>query len=301
MKKFVLNLLLFGIVFFIYDKAFIVFKNLSADKEVDKRLEFLLNGKINKDIIVMGSSRGADNIIAGQIEKEIGKTAYNISYPASNVEFHEFLLRTLLKFNKPPKMILMPLDEPVEFIPTNTQVFRDERLYPLVKYDYINQELVDRGEKNALLSQLFVLHRINKTNLNLRQKKFTPEDTIMPCGSMPISFQKPGRKWIYEINYTYSTANEVQRKVEAFKKIVATCKKRHIKLVLLTVPNYKNLNPAFENRVRKLVNNDAVIYQYNTQNPIYLDKSYFYDENHLNKKGAVIFTHELADYLKSRI
>lgn len=302
MKKFVLNLLIFGVLFFIYDKAFIIFKNLSADTEVDKRLELVVTGKMNKDIIVLGASRGANNIIAGDIEKETGKSAYNLGYAASNVEFHEFVLRALLKFNKAPKMVIFPLDDPFELLPTHTQDFRLERLYPLVKYDYINQELIDRGEKNSLFSKVFVLHTINKTNLNLKQKKFTPEDTIMACGSMPISFQKPGRNWVYEYaNTTYDVKQEIPAKVKAFKKIIAMCREHHIQLVFITTPNFRKSNPLFEKRMREFAGNDIPVYEYNKKNPIYYDKNYFYDESHLNTKGAKIFTHEIALYLKDKI
>jgi len=301
MKRFIANLLLFAILFFIYDKAFIFFKEYSADKEIDKRLELVLQGKMNKEIIVLGSSRGANAVIAGDLQKILGKSTYNLSYPASDVEFHEFLLRTLVKFNKPPKTLLLVVDDPFQLLPTNTQVFRYERLYPLVKYDHINQELIDKGQKNALLSKLFVLHRINKTNLNLRQKYFTPEATVLACGSMPISFQKSGRKWFYEkTDGVYPIADETSAKVEAFNKIISICENTGIKLILITVPNFRESNPSFVERMKTLVNERGSLYEFK-YNSIYLDSNYFYDESHLNNKGAEIFTDELATYLKDKI
>lgn len=300
MRKFIINLTIFGLLFFVYDKLFIVFKEYSADKEIDKRLELVLNGKMNKDIIVLGSSRGANNIIAGKIEKELGKTAFNLSYPASDVTFHDFLLRALVKYNKPPKVLLLAIDDPLELLPTNTQVFRFERLYPIVKYDFINQELVDKGVKNKVVSELFVLHQINKSNLNLKQKKFSPEDTIMSCGSMPISFQRAGRKWIYEnSNTTYSIFNEVSEKVNSFKNIINICQQHNIKLIIVTTPNYRNRNLLFEKRIQQLSAKQAIFYKFNTANPIYKNNKYFYDESHLNKKGAEIFSNELVLFLKN--
>jgi hypothetical protein len=302
MKKFLINLLVFGVLFFAYDKLFIIFRNESANKEADKRLELLLTGKINKDIIVLGASRGANNIIAGKLEKEVGKTAYNISYAASDVEFHEFLLRTLLKYNKPPKVIVFPLDDPNELFETHTQGFRDERLYPLVKYDYIRQELIDRDAKNPVFSKLFVLHQINKTNLNLKQKQFTPEETVLSCGSSPIPFQKPGCKWVYENAAPfYPLKDEVPAKLEAFRKIVADCKRNHIKLILVTTPNFSKSNPLFEKRMRDIAGYDIPFYAYDKSNQAYRNKEYFYNESHLNRKGAEIFTHEIALYLKDQL
>lgn len=299
MRKFIINLTIFGLLFFVYDKLFIVFKDYSADKEIDKRLELVLTGKMNKEIIILGSSRGANNIIAGEIEKELGETAFNLSYPASDVTFHDFLLRALVKYNKPPKTLLLAIDDPLELLPTNTQVFRFERLYPLVKYDFVNQEMVDKGVKNKLVSELFVLHQINKSNLNLNQKKFSPEDTIMPCGSMPISFQRAGRKWVYEhSNTNYSISNEVAEKLNSFKNIMKICEQYKIKLILITTPNYRNRNLRFEQRIQQLSAKQAVFYQFNNANAIYKNKDYFYDESHLNRKGAEIFTKELVNFLR---
>jgi hypothetical protein len=104
MKKFIFNFLLFIIVFFIFDKIFFIFIYFAPNNKVDKRLELVINGGINKDCIIFGSSRGARNIIAKQIEKETGLSSYNLSYPGSDIEFHEFLLRSFLKFNKNQKL-----------------------------------------------------------------------------------------------------------------------------------------------------------------------------------------------------
>ena len=84
-------------------------------KQYDKRLEELIKGEINKDIIVLGSSRGSGNILAGQLEKETGLESYNLSYQGSNINFHNFILNTLLKFNKKPKYVMLTIDNSSEF------------------------------------------------------------------------------------------------------------------------------------------------------------------------------------------
>ena len=100
------------------------FINSSPSKEVDKRLEFVLKGKINKDIIILGSSKGSRDIIASQLESETNQTAYNLSYPGSNIEFHEFMLRTLVTFNNAPKMVILTVDNPIQFLNESLINFR---------------------------------------------------------------------------------------------------------------------------------------------------------------------------------
>ena len=56
MKSFLLKSFLFFVVFFALEKSLILLRNTAPERELDKRLEYVLNGKIDADIIVMGSS-----------------------------------------------------------------------------------------------------------------------------------------------------------------------------------------------------------------------------------------------------
>ena len=297
MKKFLQNLLIFGLLFFVLDKIFIFFIAVSPDKEVDKRLELLINGKVNKELVVLGSSRGARNIIASEIEKKTGHSAYNLAYPGSDIEFHEFIVRSLLKFNNAPKVILLSVDYPMALLPDSILNFRLDRMYPLVKYNYINDELIARGEKNIIASNLFALSRMNKTNFDIRQKKFTALDTLYADGSMPISFQKPNEDWSPSKGSAYNQKRELQVKVACFQKIIALCQEKNIKLIIIQPPLLDDMDDAFKKRLQQLSHFKVPFLEYNTQNPVYKNKEYFYDKTHLNRKGAMIFTDEIADYI----
>ena len=103
MKQFSKHITIFFVLFFIVEKGICFFVNNAPKKEFDNRLELVLNGKINKEVIILGSSRGANNIYAKQLEDSINQSVYNLSYLGSDVTFHEFILKTLIKYNKPPK------------------------------------------------------------------------------------------------------------------------------------------------------------------------------------------------------
>lgn len=300
MKKFLKSILIFGLIFFMLDKIFIFFILVSPEKEVDKRLELLVNGKINKEIVILGSSRGARNIIASEIEKKTGHTAYNLAYPGSDIEFHEFIVRTLLKFNKAPKVVLLSVDYPTAFLPDSILNFRLDRLYPLVKYQYINDELIARDEKNYISSNLFALARMNKSNFDIRQKQFTALDTLYADGSMPISFQKEGEDWTPSTTIKkYDSKKELEVKLNCFKKIVAMCKEKNIRLIIVKPPLFDPMDTKFTERLMQLTHNEIPFFDYNNQNPIYKNKDYYYDRTHLKRKGATIFTDEIAQYLNT--
>lgn len=299
MKKFLIYLFVFSALFLAFDRLFLFFIYNSPAMEVDKRLELVLNGKINKDIIILGSSSGARDFIATKLERDTKKTVYNLSYPGADIEFKEFLLRALLKYNSKPKIIILTLDSPNEVLPDSLINFRLDRLDPLVKYDYIDKELISRNKRNAILSKLFVMGRMSRSNIDIRQKKFTALDTIFTGGSMTLSFQKENADWNKKINNTtYPLQKESRVKLQCLLKIITSCKQHNIKLLLVSAPVFTGTNPMFIKRMRTIAGNDALFYEFDSTDLRYKSKNYYYDVNHLKINGAIIFTDEIAAYLK---
>jgi hypothetical protein len=297
MKKFIKNVLIFSFFFFLVDKLFYPLLIILPSLESDNRLEKLVNGRIDKDIIILGSSRGARGLIAKQIEDSLDLSVYNLSYPGSNIEFHEFLLQTLLKFNNKPKVVLLVVDDKSELMESSLE-YRYDRLYPLSKYSYINNEMIER-KKKTYLSKGFILSRLNRSNFDLRKKRFSKLDTIAACGSMIISFQKKDMKWIFNnLNNTYDKENEVPAKIDSYLNFQRLCTSNNIKLVVVFPPNFKSYNSKFEERLRTLSNRNTVFYTYDTLNIEYKYKSFYYDESHLQRYGASIFTNEIIEQLR---
>jgi hypothetical protein len=297
MKQFLIRVLSFGVVFFIIDKLFFVFLFSAPNLEADKRLQFLLDGKINKEIVVMGSSRGAYNIVAGQLEKQTGRSAYNISYPGSNIEFHEFLLKTLLKFNKKPKTIVLSIDNPYELLYHKTLNFRLERLYPLEKYNYITAELIKRNDKTAL-ARILCLARLNRGCFSFKRKKTALESPILPCGSMPFTNQIKKRNFDYQTKKErYPIEKELKSKTKSFLEFQAICSKNNIELIYCFAPNFRSYEGTLSKRIGQISGYKNRCFVYDTTNVKYKNKDYFYDESHLNIKGARLFTNELSTFI----
>jgi hypothetical protein len=300
MKNILLSLFLFGVVFFAFDKLFIILMDRSADAEYDKRLEKVLNGEISTDILVTGSSRGGRDIMACQLEENTGLSVYNFCYPGSNVYFHRFILETFLKYNEPPRFLLLVVDDYNELIPVERSIFRKDRLYPLVKYPDIRKELANLENREEWLSRFFITFRLNKNNFDIRQKHPTPLDTIMHCGSMPVPFQKTDCSWDFDSGERLYPAHlEDPGMVRAYLDIMELCQHYRIKPVIIFPPNYQSHSVSFESRIRELSGDLASYYIYDSLNPVYTDRNYYYDVEHLKLEGAEIFTQELSTYQDS--
>lgn len=299
MKKFLIRFALFCVVFFIVDKAFILVRNKSPELEVDKRLEMVVTGKINADVLVFGSSRGARSVIAQQFTDSLGVSAYNLAFPGSDVTFHEFVLEQVLTApgNKRPKTAILVVDDGDELKPSKSLKFRLDRMYPLVKYKAIRDKLVERKEKKPIINELLVIHQLNKSNFLFKQRKFTKNDSIMPCGSMPIGHQKKTFDKIYGHEpYVYSRDGEMIQKIRAFRSIVAMCKKYDVQLIVAIPPNFRKVSTGFEARMRQMLDGYGTVWKYNEDNPVYSNPDYFFDNAHLQTNGSRVYTSELVKF-----
>jgi len=296
MRKFLLRLLLFSCIFFVVDKLFYVLVAKAPSLEADKRLEMILEGKMNKDILIIGSSRAAEDILASQIEKETQQRTYNLGYQGSNIEFHYFLLKTLLKYNKAPKTILLTVDNPSEFIPVKSLNFRYDRLYPLVKYNYITEELIHRNQKNGF-ARFMVLARINKTNFDLTKRKPAEKNPLQSCGSSPFLLDNPQKKFQYTYDYKYSAIKEAKSLRNAFGSFQRECKVNNIRLIVCYAPDFKSFNANFARRMKQISYKENFTFIYDTTNAKYKNIDYFYDESHLNYEGAKLFTSEISRFI----
>lgn len=299
MKKFLITSLIFFIGFFIIDKALLLLRNYSPKTEVDKRLEMIITGKIQSDVLIYGSSRGARDIIASQLADSLKTTAYNLAFPGSGVEFHTFLLeQTLKNGNKKPSLVMLVVDDPTELLPNGLLHFRLDRLYPLVKYPVIREQLVERDGKNEYLSKFFIVSQLGISNFNVLQKHFRPIDTLFSDGSMPISWQDSrfNGKYINNIAY-YNIKEEIPSNREAYMKFVKLCRDNNIRLLIVSPPNCYKSTIGFNERMKELAGNEAAYLLFDSTKAYTKDGSYYYDDVHLKSNGAVIFTSEVAEYI----
>ncbi|WP_042503247.1 hypothetical protein [Algibacter lectus] len=298
MKRFLLMLLSFFIVFFLLEKASWYFINKAPEKEHDRRLEKVVTGSFNKELIIIGSSRGANNILACQLEDETGLSSYNLSYKGVDIFFQLFILETYLQFNPSPKKVLLLLDHKHTFAKGNPLLFRDDLLFSFSKYNYINNKLIARGKRNYG-SKIFGLLRLNRKDFSTKKKKVLPNEVLADCGSMPNTIKRPITLHYQDDNLIYQVNNENPEKIEAFKAIQKLCQTNNIKLITVFPPNYKAFDFGFMKRFIQLNNSENSVLIYDTINPIYINESIYFDESHLIRDGAKIFTSEISEFINS--
>ena len=127
MKGFLIKIVLFALLIFLVDKVFIIIRNKAPEFDFDRRLEYVLKGEIKKDLIIIGSSRGTEDIATWLFEEKLAMDSYNLSYGGSEIEFQTFVLKQLLKNNKKPKLIIKIIDDDFELTPHDINKYRLDR------------------------------------------------------------------------------------------------------------------------------------------------------------------------------
>lgn len=295
MKKFLVRVLLFLVFIAFIDAVVGIYITYMPSFEVDTRLEKVLEGTINSDIIIIGSSVGARGILAEKITEETSLTAYNLSYPGSNILFHEFVLKSYLENNKLPKKVILTVDE-VIFKNDKSLKFRLDRCYPLVKYKAIKNQIARHEGKNMYLAQYSNLYTLNKSNLVFKNKNYTKYDSISYRGSMPLSFQKTILKDSRSVSLPYSIDGEQIEKVNSLIAIINLCENNNIDLIISFPPQYKISNSSFIKRFTNIYTGN--FFYIDELDVTFHNKKWFADKTHLNKEGAELFTSKLIKHLK---
>jgi hypothetical protein len=299
MKRFLKHILFFGLLFFIIEKGLYFFIQNAPNKEYDKRLEFVLQGKMEKDIIIIGSSRGVNNISAKQMEDETGLSTYNLSYRGSNVIFHQFILETLLLYNKKPQKVLLVIDDEYEFLMDHSLHFRFDRLYPLKNYSYINNKLID-SKKKSYVSKFLYAAKIDREDFSLKPKRVDPINLMTSHGSKLLPKKENNDLEFINVSKNYNTLQEESSKIRSFKAIKEMCSSKGIDLYFVFTPDFKSFNDSFLKRFEKLVKKKEHLIVYDTLDKRYKDYTIFRDQTHMCSEGAAIFTSELSQFMKSK-
>ncbi|MHC5861910.1 hypothetical protein [Nostoc sp.] len=73
------------------------------------RLSSLYRGGQNKELVVLGNSRGVNSIYAPDIEKNTGLSVINLSYNGMSMQLGEALFSDYLEHNSPPKLLILEI------------------------------------------------------------------------------------------------------------------------------------------------------------------------------------------------
>lgn len=312
MKKFIHQIILFTIsliiTLFFMDK--IVSNGLQKTKSATfNNLNKIYNGEINADLIINGSSKALVQISPIILDSILKINSYNLGMDGT--EFTPQLLQYQLyqKYNTKPKTIIQIIGN--TFLTKKKELYGYQKFAPYF-YDKDVKELTKKYEGYSFSDYYIPFLRysgmyshiingiLNNFGIDLKQdtnyKGYFEQDR-----TWDDSFEK----------FTNKNKNGIINKMDSLSKVdferyIQNSLKNKIDIILVYPPTYIKSQKLINNRgdiinyYQKIANKyDVPLLDYSN---CYISNSteFFYNSQHLNKKGAGIFTNILANELKVR-
>jgi hypothetical protein len=324
MKHFIVKLILFTLFIVAIDRVFIVFKyhdkivsNAIAAAKLKKLSAYLKEGKIGQtDIAVYGSSHGQFGIIPDEISKATGMSCINFAYGGgTNIGSQESLIKRL---DMKSKLMIYAIDVfSLNYKPAVTDDFQRA---------FFNEKrsIFDKDFDRLSYSNIYkYAHFIKPYITDIRQGKYIPpyfrnsEKVNLTMFSSYVGYNVAKNGWvagdgIMKRDYAlYADLNFDPQSgaIESLEHIVAYCRQQNTTLIFVQVPeheialSYKQKYIDFDNWMNKFANDHKVTYlNFDQQNafPVGAD-SLFFDTDHLNARGAKLFSEQLAKAIASRL
>lgn len=315
MRRFIFRLL----VFCLLPMPLLYMLNYMADEGLKKSRNYyeaewndLFESRINANLLIIGSSRAWVHISPKILDSILHTNSYNMGLDASHFLMQYERFKLYLKYNKKPKYLIVSVDL-TTFSETN------EIPYPQQFLPYLNDADIHRmimGYHNSftLPQRFFPLFKYNGywdqffegVNTYFGRKQIDTPAKVK--GYLGVEYAWDGTFDQFKKDHPHGTNATVSEQSEQkFKTLIASCKTAGIVPVLVFTPVYHESLQYVNNRTAILqfyatvANVNNIHFLNYSQDALSYNRSYFYNSQHLNKKGAEIFSRHLARDLKAII
>ncbi|WP_081212341.1 SGNH/GDSL hydrolase family protein [Salegentibacter sediminis] len=272
----------------------------------------IVQGNLNSEVLIMGSSRGAVSYNPQVIQRILNKKTQNISFDAGAFNLQKIKLDTYLRTNKPPEIFIQNVDlahfstsdkipDKAQFIPYNrsefliTQLqeidpeFKRWNFLPLLNYNgnfkYLILSLKSLMVENNASSQdafLGVEKKFNIDSNNLQRLE------KLSNSELALKNYQPG----------FNSLSETLKKLPKSTKIyLVWAPEHHYRL-----ERAAEVRNAMIKKIQDLSLTFPNVYFLNySDHPIACTSTNFYDTFHLNYEGASRFSEILANNIKQNL
>ncbi len=268
----------------------------------------ILDGSINSDLIILGSSRSYTGYDPTVFEKNTGLSSYNLSLNAAPFSLQQIKLERYLANNKAPKVIVQNVDlthfqkskhilDPVQFLPflgnkalsndlsAFDREFRLRKWVPLYKYNTFKTEF-RLGLQSFFGDDISILKS---------KKGYAPKDRIFKADLHNLkriqNHVRDSTGFMRNDEYVEETFRRIKNREDKDQAIfMVWAPEIEVRRELATQVS----NPLKEKLSRFAEQEKNVFFLDYSADPIANDTINFYDTFHLNRKGATLFSEKVS-------
>jgi hypothetical protein len=268
----------------------------------------IMQGKVNAQVIINGSSRALSHFDPRIIEAQTGHSAFNLGRNGSQTDMQVAVLKAYLEHNRAPEVVIHSLDSfsfeatrkvynPAQYVP----YLYDEELYkPLHQFDrniWRSRYLPLYGYVVDDMSFSWIL------GLGALSGWSPPEDFF-------LGFNPRSKKWTDEFQRFKSGNPRGVRwpidpeGMQSVEDLIRLCQQHGIQLIFVYSPEYVEMQKLTKNRAEVFDLFHGLAGHYHVPLWDYSDWKYaadtqlFQNSQHLNAEGAELFSEDVANRLK---
>ena len=267
----------------------------------------MMQGKVNAQVVITGSSRALSHYDPRIIQATTGRTAFNLGRNGSQTDMQVAVFRAYLEHNRKPEVVLHNLDSfsfeatrqvynPGQYVP----YLYDEELYkPLLQFDrnvWRSRYLPLYGYVVDDMSFSWILGLAELVGWSPREDFF-------------LGFNPRSKPWTDEFQrFKDGNPDGVRWPIDlegrqCMVDLARLCRQSGIQLILVYSPEYIEMQKLTKNRAEVFGDFHDLAARYHFPLWDYSDwkyagdTQYFQNSQHLNAKGAELFSEDVANRL----
>ncbi|MFZ4464325.1 MAG: hypothetical protein ACOYN5_10785 [Bacteroidales bacterium] len=261
----------------------------------------IYTGNINSDLVIYGSSRAWVHINPKIIEDSLQISSYNLGIEGHNFWLQYFRHKELLKFNKKPAHIIMSLD--IFTLQKRCDLYNYQQFLPFL---LLNNDIYQYTSSYIGFSTFDYYIPLCRYFLESGALKAAFRSMI-DCKIVPSrirGYMGMEKNWTNDLDRAKSKVDYYEVKLDSstvnlFEKFINECSNNNIKITLVFSPEYIEGQFFVKNRKEIISKYQHFANKYSLQfidyskDTMCMQKQFFYNSEHLNKKGSEIFTNKL--------
>lgn len=257
----------------------------------------IYEGTIDADIAIYGSSRAWVHIDPTILKDKLSKETYNFGIDGFHLPMQLYRHQEYFKYNSHPKHIVFCVDW-FSFLQRKDLLHQEQFLpYMLFNYEFYHRFKTYEGVSLAKTTIPFYRYL---GDVDLYKELLNESHSYRVKGYKGIE-----KEFKESISLKPFKVDFDQQVLQDFVDFIEEIKKENIQLTLVITPLYIKGQDRIINIDKHLTIIDSISKEYElplldyTKDTINFDKELFYNNMHLNKRGAEQFSARLAEDLKS--
>lgn len=308
MKKFIFKILFYVVPFvllaIVFDVSFSFLlkqsKGFAGELEV---MNDIYNKNSDCDIAVYGSSKAWVQIVPSILEDSLNKSVYNFGIDGQAFGLQYWRHLEFLKNNRKPKLIILTVD--YYSLEKGINLYNKEQFLPYMFFDKQIKNFTNHFVGFSTADYFVPFYRyLGKKNVFKECLNILSRDTSPPNHRIK-GFHGVNQEYKLDLNVGETSnyvANFDSSVTSLMEKFITECKENNIKLILLYPPDYIDRHISNRSEVVSTYQNISEKHGLQfidySENEICMKRDFFYNSNHLNLKGAELFSRQLASDLK---